>query len=557
MWRIWAIFTLIVCFFILITTRLFHWQVVESGRLKTEASEQHFLNFTLPAQRGSIISNDGYPLVLNTTAYIVYAEPKKIQKITDFSRQVGEIIDMNAASLSAMLEEPNRMWVLLRRKADSETVDRLKTLHLTGLGFEKESKRYYPEASMSAHVIGIVGSDQNGDDQGYFGIEGFYDRELRGKNGYLSVEKDITGAPILIGEAIRIDPEDGRTLHLWIDRTVQNIVERKLEHAVNSYQAKEGSVIVMDPKTGGIIAMATYPNYNPGNFRIVDKDTLKNPNVASSYEPGSTFKTLIMASAIDNHLVTAASTMNEEGPVTIGDYTIRTWNNQYHGMITMTQILEYSSNVGMVYVAQKLGKEKLIRSIYDFGFGKSTNIDLEDEISPEIRSENEWKDIDLATVSFGQGIAVTPLQMAQAVAAIANGGILMEPHVVKEIQDSRGRTVRLAPKTLGRIVHPATAKIVAEMMVSAIDNGEARWTKTKGYRIAGKTGTAQIPVAGHYDEQKTITSFVGFAPADTPRFVMLVTMREPKTSPWGSETAAPLFFMIAKDLFLYYGIPSH
>ena len=221
----------------------------------------------------------------------------------------------------------------------------------------------------------------------------------------------------------------------------------------------------------------------------------------------------------------------------------------------MTKVLERSSNVGMVYVGRKLGKEKLIGFMKQFGLGAPTGIDLEEETSPELRPERAWSEIDLATASFGQGIAVTPIQMIRAVGALANNGALMEPHVVASIVDERGKAVDIKPKKVRQVISPSTARIITEMMVAAVDNGEAKWAKPKGYRIAGKTGTAQIPVAGHYDEDKTIASFVGFAPADNPRFVMLVTLREPSSSPWGSETAAPLFFTISRDLFTYWGIP--
>jgi stage V sporulation protein D (sporulation-specific penicillin-binding protein) len=265
---------------------------------------------------------------------------------------------------------------------------------------------------------------------------------------------------------------------------------------------------------------------------------------------------LIMSGALQEKAVTADTKINEDAPVPVDDYVIHTWNDSYHGPITMAQILEYSSNVGMVRVEQKMGKNTMLKYLHAYGIGTPTGIDLQEESSPELRSDRDWKNIDLATAAFGQGIAVTPIQMVRAVGAIANGGALMEPHVVREIIDSAGKKVEIPPKKIRQVISSATASVLTEMMISAVDLGEARWAKPVGYRIAGKTGTAQIPVAGHYDATKTIASFVGFAPADNPRFVMLVTLTEPSTSPWGSETAAPLFFKIAKDLFTYYSIPA-
>lgn len=492
---------------------------------------------------------------MNQVAYLVYAEPRQMQDAQTHAARIASIIGQDKGDILATISDPARAWVPLAHKLEAPKTEELKKLDIPGLGFEKEPKRYYPEASMAAHILGFVGSDEHGRDTGYFGLEGYYDRELRGKEGQLVFERDAKGFPILVGDAKRIEAEDGRNLALWVDRSVQQIVERRLMEGIKKYGAKEGSVIVMDPKTGGILAMAAYPSYDPRDFVRFDKTLYKSPLVSGSYEPGSTFKVLVMAAALEEKLVKPTTTMEETGPITVGDYTIRTWNSEYHGSVTMTQVLEHSSNVGMVFIANKLGKEKLLRYMRDFGFGELTGIDLEEESAPELRDESEWREIDLATASFGQGIAVTPIQMVRAVAALANDGWLMEPHVVSEIQETKGRSIVRKPKKIRQVVSPATSRIIAEMMVAAVDNGEAKWAKPKGYRVAGKTGTAQIPVSGHYDEKKTIASFVGFAPADNPKFVMLVTLREPTSSPWGSETAAPLFFAVAGDLFRYYAIP--
>lgn len=300
--------------------------------------------------------------------------------------------------------------------------------------------------------------------------------------------------------------------------------------------------------------MASYPSYDPREYASAQKELYINPVVGSTYEPGSTFKVLMMAIGINEGVITPKTTMEETGPVEVSGYSIRTWNNVYNGTVSMTDVLIHSSNVGMVFVEKKLGKEKVLKALKDFGFGSTTGVDLEDESAPELRSDDQWREIDLATVSFGQGIAVTPLQMVRAVSTIANGGYLMEPRVVQAIAEANGKVKQIPVKKIRQIFSKKTAEEVTEMMVAAVDQGEAKWAKPPGYRIAGKTGTAQIPVGGVYDEKKTIASFVGFAPADNPKFVVLVTLREPSSSQWGSETAAPLFFNIAKDLFIYYGI---
>lgn len=556
MWRIGTVFGFIVFLLILIVVRLFYWQIITGDTLRVAASSQYYQEFVLPSARGQILSSDGAPLATNQSAFLVYAEPKIIQDIATFSRRIAKSLSLDEQALAEKLSVPGKVWLPISHNVKNATADVLRSLHLVGLGFEKQPMRYYPEASMAAQILGFVGSDQNGIDKGYFGLEGYYERELRGREGRIQREKDVRGATILIGDGERIEPENGRTLVTAIDRVIERSAEKRLLEGIRTYGAKEGSVVVMDPKTGNILAMASYPSYDPSDFSQFDKSMYKNPIVASSYEPGSTFKVLIMSAGLQERAITPTATEVENGPVDIGEYTIRTWDDKYRGIQTMTEVLQHSSNVGMVFVGRKLGREKILKYIHDFGFGEPTGVDLEEETSPELRSDRDWHEIDLATASFGQGIAVTPVQMIRAVGALANGGWLMEPHIVTQIRDERGKDLTIRPKKVRQVVNSATAKIITEMMVYAVDNGEAKWAKPAGYRIAGKTGTAQIPVAGHYDDKKTIASFVGFAPADDPKFVMLVTLREPDTSQWGSETAAPLFFTIARDIFSYLGIPS-
>lgn len=554
MGRIWIVFSILSLLYALIVIRLFYWQVIRSPSLRLAAASQYNFTLPLPSQRGSIIASDGKNVVLNQSAYLVFAEPKKIVSIASFSDSVAPILEKESKDLQMHLSDSSRVWVPIGHKVEASRVDQLKNLKLTGLGFEKEPKRYYPESSMAAHLVGFVGSDENGKDTGYFGLEGFYNRELAGKDGGLAIEKDVRGAPILVGETHRVEPEDGRSLLLWLDRTVQRIVERRLIEGVAKYGAKEGSIVVMDPKTGGILAMASLPSYDPANFGEFSREFYKNPVVAASFEPGSIFKVLIMAAGIDAGLVTPSTMADEPGPIRVGEYFIRTWDDKYRGMISMTDVLVHSSNVGMVFVEKKLGREGMLKALHNFGLGEFTGIDLQEEAAANLRKDSEWGEIDLATASFGQGIAVTPIQMVRAVAAIANGGSLVVPRVVKEIRDMTGKTFAMKLGKTRTVLSPSSARIMTEMMIAAVDRGEAKWAKPKGYRIAGKTGTAQIPVSGHYDATKTIASFVGFAPADDPKFIILVTLREPTSSPWGSETAAPLFFTIARDLFAYYGI---
>lgn len=540
--------------FLTIILRLFYWQVIKGGSLAEAASDQYFFRLTLPPSRGEIRTSDGSPLVTNKTGYLVYAEPQHISDKNYFSERVAQVLELDKNLVTERISVENLVWSPLKHKVESEVKQKLEALGLSGIGFEREGKRFYPEGSMAAHLVGFIGSDENGVDTGYFGVEGYYERALKGKPGSLIQEKDARGLPILLGAGKRIPAEDGQVLELYLDRTVQFIAEEKLKEGLAKYGAKSGLVAIMDPKTGGILASASFPNYDPNAYTVYSKELYTNPLISTTYEPGSTFKTLVMSTALNEKVVTPTTTFNEEGPTQVGQYFIRTWNDKYNGELTLTQVLEKSSNPGMVFVGQKIGRDRFYRYIETFGFGKKTGIDLEGEEDAPLRPLRDWREIDLATASFGQGIAVTPIQMLRAVAALANNGILMEPRMVKKMIDPLGKIIEQKPKKITQVVSNSAASVITEMMISAVDNGDAKWAKPKGYRIAGKTGTAQIPVEGHYDAEKTIASFIGFAPADDPKFVMLVLLREPSTSPWGSETAAPLFFNITKDLFAYYGI---
>lgn len=558
----------------LILARLFYWQILNHQKLISQAEKQHFESLEIPAMRGEIKATDGNFLVANKDAYLVFAQIPRLEKSSEEIAKdlapilTGEILATAGANkvtpadikekeneIVGRLKIPGAFWVPLGKKISEQAKEKIESFDFTGLGFEKQSQRFYPEASMAAQLLGFTGQDSLGNDKGYFGLEGFYDRELQGRSGFLKQEKDARGRPILLGDISRQEKEDGRTLVLNIDRSIQFIVEKKLDEGLEKYGAKGGTVIVANPKTGAILAMVSRPSYDPRVYFGFDQALYKNPAISDLFEPGSVFKIIVMAAALNEKVVEPETRCDLcSGPRQIGEYSIRTWNNKYYPQTTMTEVLQHSDNVGMVFVAEKLGKEKLLAYLKNFGLGRKTGVDLQEEVAADLRPQNEWREIDLAVAGFGQGIAVTPIQMVKAVGAIANGGKIMTPQVVNKVIDSQGKVMEIKPKMEGEVIRPSTAKILTEMMINAVDKGEARWAKPKGFRIAGKTGTAQIPILGHYDEEKTIASFIGFAPADDPKFLMMVTLREPTSSPWGSETAAPLWFGIAQDLFNYFGI---
>jgi len=552
--RLNLIFALFLLFFCLIIIRLFYWQIILSDRLGGLADRQRIATLPVKALRGRIFASDGSPLVINQRAYGLIIEPKKITDQVMVENILSRELDILSSSISARLKDTSLVWIPIAHKLDEKKVESIKKDKLIGIKFMEESKRYYPEGSAAAHLFGFVGSDSQGEDKGYFGLEGYYEEQLRGRDGSQRYEIDAAGNPILTGELQGIQAENGRDIYLYLNKTIQFIVESKLKEGINKYRAKGGTVIVMDPFSGGILAMSSIPSYDPNEFFKYSVELYKNPAISLSYEPGSTFKILVMAAALNEGVVTSKTEYDEAGPVEMGGYTIKTWNQKYHGKISLAQILEFSSNVGMVFVSSQLGKDRFLGYLEDLGFGRVTGIDLQEEASPKLRSKVDWYEIDYAATSFGQGIALTPLQLIRAAASIANGGYLIQPRVVKTIRTNSGETINVSQKKSKQVFKSPITRIVGEMMISAVDNGETRLIKPAGYRVAGKTGTAQIPIAGHYDTEKTIASFIGFAPFENPKFIILVTLKEPEASPWGSETAAPIFFSIVKDLFSYFGI---
>lgn len=569
--RVYFIRLFLLFFLAAITLRLFYWQVIKADELNAMAESQHFRKVELGATRGNIYYSDGFALASSNPVFSLYGLPKTINsdQKSEVASRIARIIwdaenpQRSEEDKSGLLEleldikeklSRDLYWVLLRKGISLEVKKSIEHLSLKGLGFEPLSGRFYPEGSSAAHILGFVGLNARGEDTGYFGLEGFYEGELKGVTGYVKHEKDAFGLPILIGRFLTNEAKNGKDLNLNVDRVVQYTVEQSLKKGIKKYGAQAASAVVIDPKTGAILALAAYPNYDPIKYFNFPKEYYKNSVVAEQYEPGSTFKVLVMAAAINEDAVKVDTRCDIcDGPIQIAGFSIKTWNSKYYPDSLMKDVIVHSDNTGMVFTGRKLGVDKFYSYLQDFGFGKYTNIDLQGESSPEIRPKSEWREIDLATASFGQGIAVTPIQMVRAVSVIANGGNLMEPHVVSKITDSYS-SYEIKPKVIRQVISKATAKIVTEMMVAAVEEGEAKAYKPKGFKIAGKTGTAQIPVAGHYDPNKTIASFVGFAPADNPKFVMLIRYDQPSSSIYGSETAAPTFFEIAKELLTYYKI---
>lgn len=547
--RIRVIALLIPLIFLILLGRLFYWMVLRGPELQAKAVRQHQTVTILKAKRGDILDSDGSVLAGTKNLYHLFVyKPQleiskndvteKLLKLLDTDKEASTEADMRAHLQERLALDSN--WVSLKHYLTQEEKEKIEAEKITGLGFEDEFVRYYPDASVAGQVLGFVGQDAAGGEQGYFGLEGFYDRLLKGREGRVRTEKDAQGNPILIGNYQFLHSIEGKSIQTTLDKRMQYLSERMLKEGVAKYQALSGNIIIMESKTGRIKAMAAIPNYDPGKFSEFDAKSYKNPAVADLFEPGSVFKPLVMAAGLNEKLVTPETQCDIcAGPINIGKYTIKTWDEKYHSQTSMTDVIIHSDNTGMVFVARKLGPDKFADYMQKYGFGRKTKIQLQEEVSGTTRSAKEYGDIDLATNSFGQGIAVTPLQLVSAVNTIANRGTYISPTLV---EGSAGE--------MRAVLSPEAALQMTQIMIQAVESGEAKWARPKGLSVAGKTGTAQIPIEGRYDEKKTIASFIGFFPANDPQYTMLVTLREPQTSPWGSETAAPLWFSLAKQLLL-------
>lgn len=549
--------TFFIVWAVILASRIVYWQVFRSDSLAQAANLQYGQSLEILAPRGRILASDNYPLAQNQEAYLLFAEPKQLNLDSKDRERLEAALAASSEAKTAIDEALNTQlsWYPLVHYISPQTKAAIESLQINGLGFELEPNRNYPEGSPSAYITGFVAKNSSGQSQGYFGLEGFYNRALSGKPGKLLQESDARQRPIVIGGQNTINSQPGQDLITSIDRTVQHIAYSKLSQALEKFQAKSGTVTVMESQTGRILAMVALPGYDPIHLSDYDSELYKNPIVSDAYEPGSTFKVIVMGSALDAGVITPNTICTLcQGPRVISGYPVGSWNDQYYPNSTMSDIILHSDNIGMVFVGQQLGKEKLLSYLKKFGLGKPTGIDLEEEDTPPFRADDEWRDIDLATATFGQGIALTRIQMITAVNTLANGGKLLPPQLVTAIQSGNSQK-SIPPPSPIEVISPSAAAQVVAMMKNGVEKGEIRYYRVPGYSVAGKTGTAQVPIKGHYDEEKVIASFIAFAPVENPKFTMLVTLREPQTSRWGSTTAAPLWFDIAKELFRYFKIP--
>jgi len=446
----------------------------------------------------------------------------------------------------------------IARQVSDEQLAQIDTAELSGIYYVREQARIYPEQELGGHIFGFVGSDEEGNMSGRYGVEGYFDDLLAGVVGYLKSERDIAGRLIAVGER-SIEPAiDGADIVLTIDRTIQYMACSKLAETVLRHGADGGSVVILDPSDGAVLAMCSYPDYDPVAYNEVeDINVYNNPAIFAAYEPGSVFKPVTMAAALDTAAVTPGTTYEDTGAVEIAGYTIMNSDEEAHGVQTMTYVLEESLNTGVIFAMQETGPEIFRDYVEDFGFGQISGLELDTEVAGNVSSLYEKSEIYPATASFGQGILTTPLQMANAFAAIANGGTLYQPYIVKEIRYTDGTVETTQPVQVQQVITEKTAQFLSAMLVSVVEHGHGGRAGVDGYYVAGKTGTAQVAKTDGlgYDPDVTIGSFAGFAPSNDPQFAMIVRIDRPRSVQWAESTAAPLFGELAAFLLQYLEVP--
>jgi cell division protein FtsI/penicillin-binding protein 2 len=472
------------------------------------------------------------------------------------AKLLAPILNLKEEDLLPKLSKPNDAYEPLAHKVEDSVAEQVKNLNLVGISTTKETYRYYPETNIGANMLGFVGYDQNGLKKGLYGAEGYFDKDLSGITGTIQSEKDIAGRIVSFDEK-QFDPaKDGSDIILTIDKTIEYEVCSQLDDHAKVIGADSGSAIVMDPKTGAILAMCSYPDFDPNEYnKAQNAGVYNNLGISEPYEVGSIFKAVTMAAGLDLGVITPDTTYVDEGQVTIDNFTIRDWDKIAHGKQTMTEVLQHSLNLGTIFVVKQMDNKDFKRYVDKFGFGQKTGIQLENEAAGNIDSLNKKGEIWTATASFGQGITATALQMAQAYSVIANGGKLVKPYIVDEVRTSEGAVIKNNPSKPVQIISSKTATLLTGMLVNVVEKGEGTMAKVPGYYIAGKTGTAQIPdyKYGGYSN-RTNHSFIGFAPIEDPAFVMIIKYENPKKGSFASVTTAPLFSRLAKFILDYYHI---
>jgi cell division protein FtsI (penicillin-binding protein 3) len=535
---------LFLAMFLVIAGRAFQLQVLQGERLMRLGERQHLKEWIVLPKRGALLDRAGEPLALSMESQSVYARPHRVQDPEQLSQGLARILNLRAADVKQKLIS-DKPFVWIKRQVSSPEAEKIQALNPTGIGMFYEPNRYYPQNQLAGQLIGFVGRDS----EGLEGLELKYNDYIRGEAGSSVTERDALGRRVLVQgvEGLRIPP--GSDVHLTLNTSIQHIAEKELEATILKYRAKSGVAIVMEPFTGEVLALANYPAFDPNNYSKQSADQRRNRAVTDSFEPGSTFKTILAAAALEEGVVGKEDLFYcEMGKYPYAGKVIH--DTHPHGWLSFAKILQVSSNIGFTKVAQKLKKERYYRYIEKFGFGQVTGIDVPGEVPGLLRRAESWSAIDLATHAFGQGISATPLQMVTAYAAIANGGFLMRPYVTRRVVSPQGEIVlEIQPHVVRRVISEKTARSLASILKDVTnEGGTGVMANVDGFEVAGKTGTAQKadPVHGGYAAKKRVASFVGFVPANDPRLVALVLIDEPEVNVYGGVVAAPAFRNIAQ-----------
>jgi cell division protein FtsI/penicillin-binding protein 2 len=540
-------------------------QIFDHGTYEALASDQHDLESKLLPERGRILVRDpidGHlsPLATNRDAWLIYAVPKAMKDPVAVAHELSPLVGKPDVDLvTSFTRNPEDPYEVVLKDASTELMQTVRDKDLEGIAFVKTSARLYPEKGISGQLLGFVGPTEEGTGLvGKYGVEGSFNETLAGKPGSLIAEKDASGRRLTIGESHIQAAVNGSDVVLTIDRSIQYEACAKIKAAVAKHQADGGSIVVMNPDTGAIMAMCSYPDFDPTEYgKIENLSVLNNPVTFTAYEPGSVFKAFTMAAGIHAEKIGPKTTYVDKGFEEIDDYKVKNSDGLAHGVQTMTQALDESLNTAVIFVQRLLTKERFRDYVHAFGFGEKTDIELSPEGKGNVASLDRKGSIFAATGSYGQGLTTTPIQLVAGYAALANGGKLMRPYIVDEIIHPDGSRERTKPQLIGTPIDPRSSRLVSGMMVSTVENGHGKLAGVPGYWVAGKTGTAQVPRTDGlgYQTDNTIGSFLGYAPASDPRFVMLIKIDRPRDVQWAESSAAPLFGEMAKFLLTYLKVP--
>jgi stage V sporulation protein D (sporulation-specific penicillin-binding protein) len=555
--RIYFMIFLTVVSGVAIFIRLYYLEVFAYSYYKTLADNQHSIFKNLVPKRGEIYLKDKqelYPVAVNRDTKMAYAVPREIEDYKIAASSLAPVLGLDEEELGNKLDKPDDMYEVLKHRLSDEEIDKINSLKIKGIHLTDESYRYYPASELASHVLGFVGWKDN-DFGGRYGTELYFEDRLKGREGSIRQNRDTSGRWISTGEKEIDYAEDGDDLILTIDHIIQYETEKILKSAVERYKADKGTIIVMEPETGKILSLANYPAFNPNDYaRVENMEDFRNLAASDPYECGSVFKAITLSSAIDAGKIDADTTYVDTGIVKEAGYDIRNSDYKSYGRQTMTQVLEKSLNTGAIFAEKLLGNRNFSDYVSRFGFGDLTNVDLYGEARGNIGNlKNLKSNIQFYTASFGQGIAVTPIQLISAFNAIGNGGILVKPQIIDKIIKSDGTEEKINPEEIREVISKKSSQIISQMLLSVVVNGHGKRAGVPGYLVGGKTGTAQVASnkTRGYEEEKTIGSFAGFAPLDNPRFTVLVRIDHPQNVQWAESSAAPTFGELMKFLLEY------